>query len=203
MLEFKDNQITHVKRARIWRLKIHLWRLWSPTLWWVNCQPSQVRERQLSGITLMLWKVLSTWKGGQNGWSIWKPWQFRGTIWHWQQLRSRIYSRRFSCLILNKEHSKSSWMLKLATFKLQLTLSVGRSLVDLWFIEFILMKYYTAPYNNCCVFTRGETSCCSVLNKRFGQRSLIWGLARYSVHSTATALTKLLHHFLYMFDPHS
>ena len=30
----------------------------------------------------------------------------------------------------------------------------------------------------------------------------LWGLARYSVHFTATALTKLLHHFLYMLDPH-
>ena len=30
----------------------------------------------------------------------------------------------------------------------------------------------------------------------------IWGLARYIVHSTATALTKLLHHFLCMLDPH-
>ena len=28
------------------------------------------------------------------------------------------------------------------------------------------------------------------------------GLARYSVHSTATALQKILHHFLYMLDPH-
>ena len=28
------------------------------------------------------------------------------------------------------------------------------------------------------------------------------GLARYTIHFTATALTKLLHNFLYMFDPH-
>ena len=28
------------------------------------------------------------------------------------------------------------------------------------------------------------------------------GLAKYSVHSTATALTKLFHHFLFVFDTH-
>ena len=32
--------------------------------------------------------------------------------------------------------------------------------------------------------------------------NMIGGLARYSVHSTATVLYKILHHFLYMLDPH-
>jgi hypothetical protein len=32
-------------------------------------------------------------------------------------------------------------------------------------------------------------------------KNCIWGLARYSVHSTATALTKLLHHFFICWTP--